>query len=60
MAMYDNKEVFIFTNPVAQLTESPSLWSNLPSLVFMAEVYFESLWCKAMENPQYRIDDTED
>ena len=60
MAMYDKKEVFIFTNPAAQLTESPALWSNLPSLVSMAEDYFESLWCKAMENPQYHKDEPKD
>ena len=60
MAMYDKKEVFIFTNPTAQLTESPALWSNLPSLVSMAEDYFESLWYKAMENPQYHKDEPKD
>ncbi len=60
MAMYDKKEIFIFTNPEAQLTESPALWSNVPSLVSMAEDYFELLWCTAMENSDYHLDGSND
>ena len=57
MVMYDKKEVFIFTNPTAQLKESPALWSNVPSIVAMVEDYFEILWSTAMEKPEYHIDD---
>ena len=57
MAMYDRKEIFVFIEPTAQLNESPALWSNVPSLVAMAEDYFELLWCTAMENPNYQLDE---
>jgi sugar-specific transcriptional regulator TrmB len=58
MAMYDKREVFVFTKPKAQLDESPALWSNVPSLVAMADDYFEILWSTAMENPEYHLDKT--
>lgn len=60
MAIYDKKEVFVFVNPLAQLTDSPSLWSNVPSLVDMANDYFDILWSTAMESSNYNLDDTED
>ena len=47
MALYDKKEVFIFTLPEADLKESPALWSNDSSLVGMADTYFELIWSKA-------------
>ena len=58
MAIYDKKEVLVFTNPEAPLTESPALWSNAPSLVSLAEDYFELLWYRSMEKPHYHTDDT--
>ena len=58
MALYDKTEVFVFTNPSAQLNESPALWSNVPSLVAMATDYFEILWSTAMERPDYHLDGT--
>ena len=58
MAMYDKKEVLIFTNPKAQLTESPALWSDVPSILGMAGDYFELLWCTSMECPNYHLDDS--
>jgi sugar-specific transcriptional regulator TrmB len=58
MAMYDKREVFVFTKPKAQLNESPALWSNVPSLVAMADDYFEILWSTAMETPEYHLDST--
>lgn len=60
MAMYDRKEVFIFINPTAQLNESPALWSNVPSIIAMAEDYFDILWSTAMENPNYHLDGIEE
>ena len=55
MAIYDSKEVFIFIEPEADLTESPALWSNNSSVVSMAKDCFEILWITALENPDYNI-----
>lgn len=44
MALYDKKEVYIYVIPAADMTESPALWSNNPSLVAIAEDCFETLW----------------
>ena len=43
-AIYDKKEVFIFTEPDSELKDSPALWSNNSSLVHIANKYFEGLW----------------
>ncbi|MCW4016725.1 MAG: hypothetical protein NWF06_10180 [Candidatus Bathyarchaeota archaeon] len=50
MAMYDNKEVFIYVKPTVDLKLSPAIWSNNPSLVTLAEDHFEFLWQKARKN----------
>ena len=60
MAMYDRKEIFVFIKPKAQLNESPALWSNVPSIVAMAQDYFDILWSTAMESPKYHLDDSEE
>ena len=44
MSIYDRKEVFLFTVPSAELKDSPALWSNCPSLINLANKYFEELW----------------
>ena len=44
IALYDKKEVYIYLQPGADMTESPALWSDNPSLLAMAEDYFETLW----------------
>ena len=59
MVNYDNKEVFIFTKPTAELNDSPALWSNDPCIINMAEDYFEILWITALEEPNYNIDKQE-
>ena len=51
MAIYDKKEVYIYVIPAADMTESPALWSNNPSLVAMAEDTFERLWKTAQKLP---------
>lgn len=56
MVMYDKKEVFIFTKPESNLKDSPALWSNDPSLLAMAEDFFELLWITAMEISEYNLD----
>ena len=58
MAMYDKRELFVFTKPTAQITESPALWSNVPNLVAMADDYFRMLWGTAMETSEYHLDST--
>jgi sugar-specific transcriptional regulator TrmB len=56
IAMYDKREVYIFTEPDADLTESPALWSNYSSLVNVIDDFFEVLWSTAIERPQYYLD----
>ena len=51
MVKYDNREVFVFTDPTADLKASPALWSNDPSIIGMAEDYFETWWNKATKEP---------
>jgi sugar-specific transcriptional regulator TrmB len=51
MALYDKKEVYIYLMPSADMTDSPALWSNNPSIVAMAEDYFETLWKAAQKLP---------
>jgi sugar-specific transcriptional regulator TrmB len=55
MAKYDNKEVFIFTKPTADLKDSPALWSNDPSIIGMTNDYFEILWITAIEETNHNI-----
>ena len=57
MAMYDRKEIYVFIRPKAQLYESPALWSNVPSIVAMAQDYFDILWTTAMKSPKYHLDE---
>ena len=47
--MYDNKEVFIFTKPAADLKDSPALWSNDPSIICLTQHYFELMWINALD-----------
>ena len=54
----DGKEVLIITKPSSGLCcESPALWSNNSSLVNIVEEYFEILWMRALEKPEYSIND---
>lgn len=55
MAIYDKREVFIYVEPTADLTESPALWSNNPSVVTMAADCFEIQWMTALEKPEYHV-----
>lgn len=50
--VYDRKEIFIIVDPKTDLTGSPALWSNNPSLITLAEDFFEVLWLTAIENSQ--------
>lgn len=48
--VYDKKEIFIMVNPKTDLTGSPALWSNNPSLIALIEDFFEILWLTALES----------
>jgi sugar-specific transcriptional regulator TrmB len=49
MAIYDSKEVFIFLENEADLTESSALWTDNSSLVSLSQYGFNSCWKKAKE-----------
>ena len=49
MAVYDQKEVFIFENPTDELHHSATLWSDNKSLVALAADSFEMMWSSAIE-----------
>jgi len=57
MTIYDRKEILIFTDPNARLSESPALWSNNPSLISGMQNYFTILWTTALDEPTYHTDD---
>jgi hypothetical protein len=57
MTIYDRKQILIFTDPNARLSESPALWSNNPSLISGMQDYFTILWTTALEEPAYHTDD---
>lgn len=50
VAMWDKKEVVVFTLPMAVLGKSPALWSSNPSLVHLVQNYFEMIWSAALED----------
>ena len=50
LGIYDKKEVFLIVKPKTDLSGSPALWSNNPSLIALAKDHFEILWLKAMES----------
>lgn len=43
-AVFDKREACICTLPVPNPLETPALWSNNPTLVNLAQTYFELLW----------------
>jgi sugar-specific transcriptional regulator TrmB len=57
MTIYDRKEILIFTDPNARLSESPALWSSNLSLISGMQNYFTILWTTALEEPTYHTDD---
>jgi len=49
--IYDCKELFVIIDPKSDLTGSPALWTNNPSLISLVQGYFDVLWQAAKENP---------
>jgi hypothetical protein len=52
MWIFDNREVVIDTSLEGGLGESPTLWSNTPSLIAVFRDYFETKWIAAFENTE--------
>lgn len=50
IAIYDKKEVMIAMSATVAINEAPILMSNNPSLLAIAQSYFETLWLTAMES----------
>ena len=52
VGVIDKKEVYINIDPSLRVEESPVLWSNHPTLIEIADHYFENLWNNSLEyNP---------
>ena len=58
VTIYDRKEMLVTTSALADLGESPALWSNNPSLLAIINDFFEIMWITAIENqheePNYK------
>lgn len=52
IGLYDQKILFLDTSAEAGFIESPVLWSNNPSIVGMAQTYFDTMWTTQSLNPQ--------
>ena len=46
IGIYDQKTVLIDTSSETKFVQSPVIWSNNPSVIGMAQIYFESIWSK--------------
>jgi hypothetical protein len=44
MGLYDNKRLIVDTTARSSFVATPCLWTNNPSIVGMAQLYFESVW----------------
>ncbi len=49
--IYDHKELFVIIDPKSDITGSPALWTNNPSLLSLVQGYFDMLWEIAKTNP---------
>jgi len=49
VGIIDKKEVYINIDPSLRVEESPVLWSNHPTLIEIADHYFENLWNASLE-----------
>jgi sugar-specific transcriptional regulator TrmB len=49
VSIFDNSEFFVTLSSTINLKDSTSLWSNNPSLIELAQSYFENKWSKASE-----------
>jgi hypothetical protein len=49
--IYDKKELFVVAMSKTDLPGSSALWSKNPSLISLAQNYFEILWLASKEEP---------
>jgi sugar-specific transcriptional regulator TrmB len=49
--LYDERELFVIVEPKKDISASPALWTNNPSLIGLAKDYFNMLWKTATKNP---------
>ena len=47
MGLYDRKRLILDTSVKSLFVESPCIWTNNPSVVGMAQIYFDTEWKKA-------------
>ncbi len=50
ISIYDKKKVLVTTSPSTGLEQSPTLWTNNPSLIAVVRDHFEIMWITAMED----------
>ena len=51
ISIYDKKEVLVATLSSTGLEQSPTLWTNNPSMIVVIQDYFEIMWITAIEEP---------
>jgi sugar-specific transcriptional regulator TrmB len=51
LGIYDQNHFFVIIDPKKGLFDSPALWSNNQSLLYVIQDYFEILWLTAMAEP---------
>jgi sugar-specific transcriptional regulator TrmB len=44
IGLYDKKRLLIDTSTKSSFIETPCLWSDYPSIVGMAQIYFDTIW----------------
>ena len=56
ISIYDKKEVFMVIDESADLGKSPALWSTNPSLLALAQSYFDMLWQSSVKKNNRNIE----
>jgi sugar-specific transcriptional regulator TrmB len=49
LGIYDQKTLLLDTSSTTSFVESPVIWSNNPSIVRMAQIYFETIWTNSLK-----------
>ncbi|MEJ2242204.1 MAG: hypothetical protein P8Y18_08690, partial [Candidatus Bathyarchaeota archaeon] len=55
IGLYDRKNLLISTSSKTSFLESPVIWSNNPSLIGMAQIYFEKIWVESTPSQKMKI-----
>jgi sugar-specific transcriptional regulator TrmB len=48
LSLYDQKILLIDTSSKTGFVKSPAIWTNNPSIVGMAQIYFQTLWTDSL------------